>query len=130
VTREDHLLTFLAGVGLGVAGALLFAPVTGAQARARIKKGADRAGDYLKERSDAIAESAEAAAARGRQAWNETVTKGKDSLDGLKVKAKDKIDDAADAVRKGANQAADRSRDFAHEAGKAMEKGGTRLQDV
>jgi hypothetical protein len=51
-------------------------------------------------------------------------------LSNLKDKVKDKIDDAADSTKKTASKVIDQSKDLANKAGKTMEKGGRRLQDV
>ena len=48
----------------------------------------------------------------------------------MKDKAKQKIDDAADAAKKAAGKVVDKSKDVAHSAGKKLEVGGKRLQDV
>lgn len=52
------------------------------------------------------------------------------SMSNLKDKAKDKIDVAAKAAKKTSDKVMEKSRDLAHQAGKAVEKGGKRLQDV
>ena len=51
-------------------------------------------------------------------------------MSNVKDKAKDKIDVAAKSVKKTSDKVMDKSRDLAHQAGKAVEKGGKRLQDV
>lgn len=48
----------------------------------------------------------------------------------IKGKAKEKIDEAADVARKAADKVAEKSKDVVHSAGKKMEEGGKRLQDV
>ncbi len=48
----------------------------------------------------------------------------------LKEKAKSKLDDAANAAKKGGDKVVTKSKEITHEAGKAMEKGGKRLQKV
>lgn len=48
----------------------------------------------------------------------------------LKDKAKEKVDVAAKLVKKAGDKAIDKSKDFTHQAGKAVEKGGKRLQEV
>jgi hypothetical protein len=48
----------------------------------------------------------------------------------LKDKAKDKVDAAAKVVKKAGDKAIDKSKDLTHQAGKAVEKGGKRLQEV
>jgi ElaB/YqjD/DUF883 family membrane-anchored ribosome-binding protein len=52
------------------------------------------------------------------------------TMSNLKDKAADKVDAAPKAIKKTSDKAADKSKDFAHQAGKAVEKGGKRLQDV
>jgi hypothetical protein len=48
----------------------------------------------------------------------------------LKDRAKGKIDDAAHAAKKAADKIVEKSKDVAHSAGKKLEEGGKRLQDV
>ena len=52
------------------------------------------------------------------------------TMSNLKDKAKDKVDAAAKAVKKASDKAIDKSKDLTHQAGKAVEKGGKRLQEV
>jgi uncharacterized protein YjbJ (UPF0337 family) len=51
-------------------------------------------------------------------------------MSNLKEKANDKVDQAAEAVKKTTGKVIDKSKDLAHSAGKSIEKGGKRLQDV
>jgi hypothetical protein len=51
-------------------------------------------------------------------------------MSNLKGQAEDKVDQAAKAIKKTAGKVIDKSKDLAHSAGKAVEKGGKRLQQV
>jgi len=128
--RDDRLIWFLAGLGLGAAGAVLAAPSSGRETRARLRSGAEAAGGYVKQRADALSESGAELVAQGTQAWNDTVSKGKDAVTGLKEKLKGSIDDGSVAAKLAADKVVEKSKDFAHEAGRSMERGGKRLQEV
>jgi ElaB/YqjD/DUF883 family membrane-anchored ribosome-binding protein len=51
-------------------------------------------------------------------------------MNNLKDKAKDEMDAAAKAVKKTSDKVVDKSKDLTHQAGKAVAKGGQRMQDV
>jgi hypothetical protein len=51
-------------------------------------------------------------------------------MSNLKDKANDKVDEAAEAIKKTTGKVIDKSKDLAHSAGKSIEKGGKKLQDV
>lgn len=51
-------------------------------------------------------------------------------MSNLKDKAKDKVDAAAEALKKTSDNVIDKSKDLAHDAGKAVEQGGKRMQKV
>lgn len=51
-------------------------------------------------------------------------------MSSLKEKAKSKFDDATNAAKKGGDKIVAKSKELTHEAGKAMQKGGKRLQKV
>jgi ElaB/YqjD/DUF883 family membrane-anchored ribosome-binding protein len=51
-------------------------------------------------------------------------------MSNIKDKAKAKIDDAASAVQKTSDKVVDKAKDATHQAGKAVEKGGKRMQDA
>ena len=57
---------FLLGLGMGVAVGMIFAPVSGTEARGAIKDRAREGGDYLKRRSEDLRESATDVVERGR----------------------------------------------------------------
>jgi gas vesicle protein len=101
MTTTDRLAILLTGVGVGVAGALLWAPNAGEETRRRLTKGANSMGD------------------RGNQIMSD-----------LKDKVTDKIDDAAAAAKKAAGQVIDKSKDVVHNAGKKVEEAGKKLQDA
>jgi hypothetical protein len=51
-------------------------------------------------------------------------------MSNIKDKARAKIDDAANAVKKASDKVVDKTKDATHQAGKAVERGGKRMQDV
>ena len=51
-------------------------------------------------------------------------------MSNLKEKAKNKVDEAAKAVKKTSDKVVDKSKDLTHQAGKTVEKGGKRMQEV
>lgn len=130
MAKDDRMLMFLAGFGIGAAAAVLLAPQAGGELRARLSENAGRAGDYLKDRADSLNNSVGDVLAQGKRTWSEVQEKGRDAMSDWKDKAKDKIDDAADASKKATDKVADKSKDLAHDAGKKMEQGGKRLQDA
>jgi gas vesicle protein len=83
---------FLLGLGIGVAVGIVFAPMSGEEARARVRSKALEGGDYLRKRSEDLRESAgelvdrgktavsrqreqlNAAVEAGRQAYRETIS--------------------------------------------------------
>ena len=51
-------------------------------------------------------------------------------MNNMKDKAKAKVDEAANAVKKASDKVVDKSKDLTQQAGKTVEKGGKRMQDV
>jgi gas vesicle protein len=79
---KNGLSSFLLGLGVGVAIGMLFAPKSGSETRELIKNKAGEGGDYIKQRSADLKESA--------TGW---VDKGKDALN----RQKDTLNDAMEA---------------------------------
>lgn len=79
---RNGLSSFLLGLGVGVAVGMLFAPKSGSETRELIKNKAGEGGDYLKQRSADLKETA--------SGW---VDKGKDALG----RQKDTLNDAVEA---------------------------------
>jgi gas vesicle protein len=67
---------FFLGLGIGVAVGMIFAPVSGNEARGAIRNRALEGGDYLKRRGQDIRESANDMVQRGR----DVVSRQKDQL--------------------------------------------------
>ena len=106
--NSDRGVLFLAGIGIGIAGAMLFAPHKGKETRRRLQRGANDALDQM----------------------TEVLRQGESNIENLKTQAKNKLDDVTSTAMKTADQAIDKSRDAAHTAGKKMEDVGKRLQEV
>lgn len=111
MSKDNSALVFLAGLGVGVAATLLFAPASGSELRSRLRNGAGKTGDYLKQQANSMMEPLEDAVAAGKRAFNETVS---NAMSGLNA----------------ASDVFDKSKDLAHQAGKTIEKGGKRLQEA
>lgn len=62
---------FIAGLGIGAAIALLFAPRTGEETREFLREKADKGRDYVKEHSGEVRETARRVAERGRKIVDE-----------------------------------------------------------
>jgi gas vesicle protein len=91
VDDNKGLSYFLLGLGVGVAVGMVFAPVSGQEARGRIRSRASESGEFIRRRSRDLAESAtglvdkgksavrsqreqlNAAVEAGRQAYRETI---------------------------------------------------------
>ncbi len=123
MTTTDRLAIFLAGVGLGLGGALLWAPSAGDETRRRLKKGAADA-------ADRINGTAAEAMAQGKQTWADLQDRGNQTIGDLKERFRDTVDEAAGATKAAAGTLVDTSRDLAHTAGRKMEEGGKRLQEA
>ena len=121
--KNDCLAGLLAGFGIGIGAALLFAPASGDKTRKRIRENADRAAGLFKESAGRFRSTAEDVLQNGHAEISRTVND-------LRDKAKDTIDEAADATRKAADRVGDKSRDVAHHMGKKMEEAGKRLQNT
>ncbi len=81
---KNGLSAFLLGLGVGVGIGMLFAPKSGQETRDMLRSKAGEGGDYLKQRSDEI-----------RQTATEWVDKGRDALN----RQKDTLADAVQAGR-------------------------------
>jgi gas vesicle protein len=79
---RNGLSSFLLGLGVGVAVGMLFAPKAGSETREMIKSKAGEGGEYIKQRSAEMKETA--------TGW---VDKGKDALS----RQKDTLNDAVEA---------------------------------
>jgi gas vesicle protein len=61
---------FFLGLGVGVAVGMIFAPVSGSEARGLIRNKASEGGDYLRRRSEEIRDSASDVVERGKELVN------------------------------------------------------------
>jgi gas vesicle protein len=64
------LAYFFLGLGVGVAVGMIFAPVSGAEARGAIRNRAAEGGDYLRRRSEELRDSAGDVVQRGKELVN------------------------------------------------------------
>ena len=112
MTKYDGLPILVAGIGIGVAAALL---VTDRKLRTRLGKALNNGSNVA---TDALSNP------------NATWKRGEKAMSDVKDKLKNKIDDAADAGKKVVDKVVDKSKDAAHQAGEQMERGGKRLQEA
>jgi gas vesicle protein len=103
---------FLAGLGIGVFGTLLLAPLSGKEARTRIRRAAGKTNKYLKKRTATLVDQAGGA------------------INELTDKTKGELHDAAAAAKKTADKIVEKSRDLAHSGGDKLQEAGKRLQAV
>ena len=68
--EENKATYFLLGLGLGVAAGMLLAPKSGEETRNLIRSKADEGKEYLKRRTEEMAETASGAVDRGRSVVN------------------------------------------------------------
>jgi len=126
----NHIVSFLAGFGLGVTASLLLAPQAGRNTRNRVRGVTRVVGDGLKERAEKLCdEAADALSKRAMTARDEEVG-GEKTMNNMKDKAKEKIGDAADGGKHAVDKVVDKSKDFAHGVGKKMEEGREQLQNA
>jgi gas vesicle protein len=101
MATADRAVIFLTGMGIGIAGALCFAPCRGTETRRRIKRSASEAADYVAGGVNTLSDA-----------------------------AKGTLNDASKAAKKTLDTMVDKSREVADTAGKTMEQAGKRLQDA
>jgi gas vesicle protein len=68
--ENKGLAYFFLGLGVGVAVGMIFAPVSGAEARGAIRNRALEGGDYLRRRSEELRDSAGDVVQRGKELVN------------------------------------------------------------
>jgi gas vesicle protein len=68
--ENKGLAYFFLGLGVGVAVGMIFAPVSGAEARGAIRNRAQEGGDYLRRRGEEWRDSAGDAVQRGKEIVN------------------------------------------------------------
>ena len=134
MSRMRDVAPFLAGVGTGLAAAVLLAPDAGDKTRNRIRgfanQGLKKANDAVTNGIQDVRDAADRVAAKGTAAFNDQQQETEEAMSNLKDKAKEKIDDAATAAKQASAIAVDKAREAAHQAGKKMEEGGKRLQNA
>jgi gas vesicle protein len=128
--KSDSVFPFLAGLGVGVAAAVLFTPVTGPQNRKQIRDIAGRAGDALTKRVGDLGDVATDVLTKGKRAWSTEQKKDAKAVGALKDQARERLNDAARSAKTVAGQIVDQSREAAHDAGESLESVGKRLQEA
>jgi gas vesicle protein len=128
--KRDSVIPFLAGLGIGVAAAVLFTPGAGRQNRKQIRDIASRAGNALTKRAGDLGDVAEDVLTKGKRAWTAELKKDAKAMSVLKDQAQEKLDDVARSAKTVADQIVDKSKEVAHDAGESLESGGKRLQEV
>jgi gas vesicle protein len=128
--KSDSVIPFLAGLGIGVAAAVLFTPGTGHQNRKQIRDIASRAGDALTKRAEDLGDVAADVLTKGKRAWTAEQKKDAKAVSVLKDQAQEKLDDVTRSAKTVVGQIVDKSKEVAHDAGKSLESGGKRLQEA
>lgn len=72
---------FVAGIAVGVAAAVLFAPQSGEETRKSIGDAASKGRDFAKQKKREVVEFSKEALAQGRELAEEAKSKGKEALD-------------------------------------------------
>jgi gas vesicle protein len=114
----------------GYSASVLFAPVTGSQARGRIRCIAGRTGDFCTERAEHLGEAARDVLNDINPSLKDEINERSHTMSDLKDKAKEKMSDAAETAKKATDQAADKAKDLTNEASKKPKEGEKRLQDA
>jgi gas vesicle protein len=112
---NDRMALFLAGMGIGVAAAILMAPASGEETRRKIKKSASDAADMVQDRAKALKTSVTETVADAKQRINDTLQKGRAVVE-------KGLDTADSAVAK--------TRDVTHKVGVQVEQVGKQMQAV
>jgi gas vesicle protein len=128
--KGDSVIPFLAGLGVGVAAAVLFAPSAGHQNRKHIRDVANRAGDALTKRAGDLRDVAADVLTSRKRAGSAELKNDAKAVSVLKDQAQEVLDDAARSAKTVAGQIVDQSREVAHDAGKSLESVGKRLQEA
>jgi len=105
--KFEHIASFWAGLGIGLAASVLVAPEAGGKTRNRIRDIASRAGDVLRKRAQDLGEEARDVLEANKLTPREE--ERSEPMSDLKDKAKKKIDDSADAAKKATCQVVDKS---------------------
>jgi gas vesicle protein len=95
MNRDNRLITFLAGVGVGAAGGLLVARYSGADLRKGIRKHAGEVKDLLKTGAEELVDRVQTAAEEGKDKVGSQLKKGKDAAREFSNKTRDVIETAA-----------------------------------
>ena len=106
------LAYFLVGLGVGVAVGMIFAPVSGSEARGLIRNKANEGGDYLRRRGEEWRDSASDLVHRGRDIVN---------------RQRDQLSAAVDAGRQAYREAISSAEQAASSAPPAPQPGGQSL---
>jgi gas vesicle protein len=127
---DNSAVLFLAGMGVGVAAAIVLAPVAGRRTRSRIGEFVRPVANAIETRAKDLSAAAGELVQEGKLSLRDKHDSAHETMSGLKDKAKNKIDDAVEASTKAAHKVVDESKDAAHSAGQKLENVGNRLQDA
>src|ERR1022692_3420614 len=95
------LVWFLAGIGVGATGALLFAPQTGKQTRRMLSKAAERGREYIEDTGDALRDSASDIRDRAGDLSDDLKSRSRDLYERGRDLARDAGEDAATLLDRG-----------------------------
>jgi gas vesicle protein len=122
--KDNTITIFLTGLGIGAAAALILAPHSGAELRGRIRRRADEALDYAKDRANAVADQVHTAVAGGKRNLGDQAAELESAVSHLGDKAKDTVDHAARVAKKATDRILAKSKDLTDQAITAMENEG------
>jgi gas vesicle protein len=110
MNRDNRLITFFAGVGVGAAGGLLVARYSGADLRKGIRKRASEVEDLLKAGAEELVDGVQTAAEEGKDNVVSQLKKGKDAAREFSNKTRDVIETATADTTNAAKEILDKSR--------------------
>jgi hypothetical protein len=116
VKNSDRFLPFLAGVGLGVGIAFLFAPCAGSTTRDRIIDATSKGADALKEQASALQNKSLGAGELGKRAWRGELDKRDKLAGGVPGQVREVLTGAAGLAQTAAQRFLDTSREAAGDA--------------
>jgi gas vesicle protein len=128
--KNDFLIHFLAGLGVGVAAGVFLAPEAGRNTRHRIGDAVSRVRDDLKTQVGDPRDAAGDLLQDAKSTWNDEQNKKDATIGDLREKAKETVDRAGDIVKNATEDVLNISKDVAHIMGQKLEEGGKRLRDA
>jgi gas vesicle protein len=95
---DNKMSTFLLGVGLGAAAALLFAPKRGAETRNYLRGKSKEGSDYLKDQGKQLVDAAEDVVEKGKRAVGDQINTWSNAMDAGKQAYRETVDGTPDPL--------------------------------